>query len=470
MREAQYRRCWDEHRAIGTFGWPALDVLTRLSVLGRGAGPRDGAPLPVARGGADRMTPERRAEIYAWLAYMDRVSDVPPDVTLGPVYIRSLLAEVNRLTAERDQARADLSDARISLGQRVLDELPEGDLANSDAELRDLVTRIRAAVDGPTEPASGPVVLCGSMTQAAELAALGEQYRSQGHEQVIVPDPTDPRDRSTVDAEWLRHIEGASLVVVLRKPDGSVGAQTFEEVSRAYECGVPVHRWMPPGTVSEEERRQVVEALHAGRVGCVVTTDDMPEYWPDCEECQGAWRTGECQPCDGSGEHYGRPYAAAPSSPPCWWCEGTGLAEQCEACGGMGKVRPPATPDAVTEPGRDRAEGSHEARAVLPVARGALGRRDHRGGDVTGSPPLHNLLVRHDNRFWPWDPRSCPDERCPWNEWARKHLPASEPEHQPERTYVPGEPLPEIGCTCALGRPGALCGCVPLTTEEAGDA
>lgn len=68
---------------------------------------------------------------------------------------------------------------------------------------------------------------------------------------------------------------------------------------------------------------------------------------------------------------------------------------------------------------------------------------------MTDSPPLHNLLVRHDNRFWPWDPRSCPDERCPWNEWARKHLPASEPEHQPERTYVPVDPLPEIGCTCA---------------------
>lgn len=31
MSEAQYRRCWDEHRAIGTFGWPALDVLTPKS-------------------------------------------------------------------------------------------------------------------------------------------------------------------------------------------------------------------------------------------------------------------------------------------------------------------------------------------------------------------------------------------------------------------------------------------------------
>lgn len=63
---------------------------------------------------------------------------------------------------------------------------------------------------------------------------------------------------------------------------------------------------------------QVREAIAAGRFGCVLTTDDQPEYWPDCTACSGSGGIGLCPECE------------------------VGPAEQCEACGGMGKVRPTA--------------------------------------------------------------------------------------------------------------------------------
>lgn len=88
--------------------------------------------------------------------------------------------------------------------------------------------------------------------------------------------------------------------------------------------------------------RQITEALTTGRIGCVYTTDDAPEYWPDCQPCQGAGRTGECTECGGDGDLLGDASDEDEDREPCRHCEGTGMAVECPACEGLGKVRPAA--------------------------------------------------------------------------------------------------------------------------------
>jgi len=68
---------------------------------------------------------------------------------------------------------------------------------------------------------------------------------------VLSPQPS-ARSRAELDAEWLTAIERADLVLVLRKPDGSIGAQTTAEVAHALAWDVPVH-WLKPPTTPDAD-------------------------------------------------------------------------------------------------------------------------------------------------------------------------------------------------------------------------
>lgn len=81
------------------------------------------------------------------------------------------------------------------------------------------------------------VVICGSTSQLPALAALASTYAQDGRE-VLYPQDSD-RPGSDLDREWMDAIPGASLVVVLRKPDGSIGSQVAEELACAVDHGVP---------------------------------------------------------------------------------------------------------------------------------------------------------------------------------------------------------------------------------------
>lgn len=143
----------------------------------------------------------------------------------------SLAEDVRRFTAERDTALAVERDHLLEIG---LSE-PRPIVAGRRHPDGDLI------YPGDTTP--GPVVICGSTSQLDDLAAAAAPYQAQGRE-VLVPTASD-RPAADLDREWMEAIPRASLVVVVRKPDGSVGAQTFVEVVRAYECGVPVRPMTP---------------------------------------------------------------------------------------------------------------------------------------------------------------------------------------------------------------------------------
>jgi hypothetical protein len=78
------------------------------------------------------------------------------------------------------------------------------------------------------------VVICGSLRQQAELDRLAAAHRAHGWH-VLAPTPSG-RPAAELDAEWLAAIERADLVLILRKPDGSLGAQTTRELAHAIEC------------------------------------------------------------------------------------------------------------------------------------------------------------------------------------------------------------------------------------------
>lgn len=75
------------------------------------------------------------------------------------------------------------------------------------------------------------VVVCGSISQAPLLAGVAAALRATGSE-VLHPQPSARPEADLID-EWMSAIEAADLVVVVPKPDGSLGAQTTRELRHA---------------------------------------------------------------------------------------------------------------------------------------------------------------------------------------------------------------------------------------------
>lgn len=85
------------------------------------------------------------------------------------------------------------------------------------------------------------VVVCGSLAYPELLRQAAAAYPADN---VVVPVADGERSAAEYDALWLVLILLADLVVVVRKPDGSLGVSAAREVAWAVEHGVPV-RWWP---------------------------------------------------------------------------------------------------------------------------------------------------------------------------------------------------------------------------------
>lgn len=167
---------------------------------------------------------------------------------------------INEARAERDAARAELASLRERVpadrdgmeesargyfgrdyvpADQVADQPAAGACVAFRAGWQRAVRHVRAAVQGDqpgTEP--GPVVICGSVTTSADAIeqAAGHYTERYPDRQVIWPQLSD-RPPAELNAEWMGHIEQASLVVIVPKPDGTVGEQTAAELHHAVACG-----------------------------------------------------------------------------------------------------------------------------------------------------------------------------------------------------------------------------------------
>lgn len=90
------------------------------------------------------------------------------------------------------------------------------------------------------------ITLCGSVTHPELLAAADRALTLQGH-QVLAPIPMGREVTDTEAAELAdthhRKIDMSAVVVVVRKPDGTVGDAVSSEIAYAEKVGVTVTYW-----------------------------------------------------------------------------------------------------------------------------------------------------------------------------------------------------------------------------------
>jgi hypothetical protein len=90
------------------------------------------------------------------------------------------------------------------------------------------------------------ITLCGSVSYPDLLAAADREYTLRGH-QVLTPIPMG-RDVTKAETAELtdthhRKIDMSDLVMVVRKPDGSIGEAVRSEIAYAEKTGVKVEYW-----------------------------------------------------------------------------------------------------------------------------------------------------------------------------------------------------------------------------------
>ena len=84
-------------------------------------------------------------------------------------------------------------------------------------------------------------VICASLSQPDEITAVAARLTDAGYK-VIAPviDQSVPPEEH--DQRWLNHITTADLVVIIPKPDGTLGAAVARELAWARTNRVPVRR------------------------------------------------------------------------------------------------------------------------------------------------------------------------------------------------------------------------------------
>lgn len=95
------------------------------------------------------------------------------------------------------------------------------------------------------------VTLCGSVSHPELIREAARWYTLDGH-LVFAPEPmvgplTD--EQRTIMLPEVHHakIRRSDLVVVIRKPDGSIGDSVRAEAAYAEQVGVPVKHWETAG-------------------------------------------------------------------------------------------------------------------------------------------------------------------------------------------------------------------------------
>lgn len=90
------------------------------------------------------------------------------------------------------------------------------------------------------------VTLCGSVSHPDLIREAARWYTLDGH-LVFAPEPigrpVTPEETDTLTRVHRAKIRMSDLVVVVRKPDGSIGESVRAEVAYAERVGVPVEHW-----------------------------------------------------------------------------------------------------------------------------------------------------------------------------------------------------------------------------------
>jgi hypothetical protein len=87
------------------------------------------------------------------------------------------------------------------------------------------------------------VVICGSLAHPDRIAAAALAEQAAGREVIAVPSGDDGLSPAGAAAAWREHIRAADRVVVVRKPDGTIGSSTSEERGFAIRLGREIHDW-----------------------------------------------------------------------------------------------------------------------------------------------------------------------------------------------------------------------------------
>jgi hypothetical protein len=108
----------------------------------------------------------------------------------------------------------------------------------------------------PHPDPAGPrrAVVCGSVAHPELIARAVDAVRAAHEVDVIYPVADSSFTAEQHAAAWRDHIDRASEVVAVAKPDGTVGEATAAEVEYALQRGVPV-RWHGPGQGNGTARR-----------------------------------------------------------------------------------------------------------------------------------------------------------------------------------------------------------------------
>lgn len=134
------------------------------------------------------------------------------------------------------------------------------------------------------------VVICGSLSQPDTLAEAKAAEEAAGRLVTAWPHGERIPDEDAYQV-WLRAIRDADQVVVVPKPDGSLGDATLGEIVMAFCHRKPVRIHLGP-TVHSGPAAYHASGCHTPQApdapfGCVLPGG--PEYadLPDCEACEG---------------------------------------------------------------------------------------------------------------------------------------------------------------------------------------
>lgn len=239
-------------------------------------------------------------------------------------------AEVDRLTAERDEAVNEIAEFTAERHQIENAAADYADSTESGADLPELVAsmwdRIRALEALAStryaerdQARADLVILTTERDRLLGHRAHDEFFRrgyiteigrlhGMRHRVLVLADEIEAR----LTADWV--LESSEQVLV-----AALGAVPVE-IRAAVDEPATVHSGLSGQRLPVGTQAKVLAAIAAGRVGCVLTEDGKAEYWPDCDTCQGTGGVGTCPTCE------------------------IGPASQCDTCGGLGKVRPASPP------------------------------------------------------------------------------------------------------------------------------
>ncbi|MGK5730214.1 hypothetical protein [Streptomyces sp. URMC 124] len=172
----------------------------------------------------------QRTKTWAIATYNDGTEKALHKIAL------ELKDEIDRLRTQR----------RFLISQLAKKDVRSGEGDRKLREFLGIEEQLAAAEPQPVSPCWPTAVICGSTKHMDRLQAAAATCTRQGWA-VHMPHLTEVDDRlaETLAAMWRALIAEATVVVVVPKPDGSLGDATAGELAYAEGLGKPVLRWDP---------------------------------------------------------------------------------------------------------------------------------------------------------------------------------------------------------------------------------